>query len=175
MIVTVGGLSGSGKTTIAKGLAKVLGLRYVSAGELFRKIAMERHMPLDELSKKLEERFDKEIDAFVRREARKGNVVIDSRLAAFFVKRAFKIFVRTDLKARAKRVAKRDGLPLSKALKYVKDRDKYDRRRYRKLYGIDLFDLSPYHLIIDNTHFTYADTRDKLPKYIAEMVRLWKG
>ena len=51
IIITVSGPHGSGKTTIAKALAQALGLRYISAGELFRKLAKERNMNIVEFTK----------------------------------------------------------------------------------------------------------------------------
>ena len=64
LTIAISGPAGSGKTTYAKRLAKELGLRYVSAGRLFRKMAKERDLSLVEFGKIAEKDFDidREID-----------------------------------------------------------------------------------------------------------------
>ena len=51
MKITISGLPGSGTTTVAKLLAERLGYKLISAGDVFRKLAMERGMTLEEFSK----------------------------------------------------------------------------------------------------------------------------
>ena len=47
-IVTIGGLPGSGKTTVAKILAEKLRLEYVNAGDIFRNLAAKKGLTLEE-------------------------------------------------------------------------------------------------------------------------------
>ncbi|MBM3309730.1 MAG: cytidylate kinase, partial [Candidatus Altiarchaeales archaeon] len=42
MIITVGGSAASGKTTLARGLAKQLKFKHISAGGIMREMACER-------------------------------------------------------------------------------------------------------------------------------------
>ncbi|MCG3260126.1 MAG: AAA family ATPase, partial [Candidatus Heimdallarchaeota archaeon] len=63
-IIAVSGPHGSGKSTAARKVAESLGYEYVSAGELFRDMAKEENMSLEEFSKhaELKEEIDKYID-----------------------------------------------------------------------------------------------------------------
>ncbi|KXB04477.1 cytidylate kinase, partial [candidate division MSBL1 archaeon SCGC-AAA261O19] len=69
--ITVSGLHGVGKTTTAKKLAEKFDLRYVSAGTVFRQMAEEQGMTLEEFSKHVEENpeIDEEIDQRTAKEA----------------------------------------------------------------------------------------------------------
>ena len=91
MIITVGGLAGTGTTTTAEGLSEKLNIPYISAGSVFREMAAERGMTVLEFSEFAEgnDDIDKEID---RRQAEKAkeaeNLIIEGRLSAYFVENA---------------------------------------------------------------------------------------
>src|SRR5208282_2368755 len=85
LIITVSGPHGSGKSTYAKAIAESLDLRYVCAGAIFRQMAKERGMSLEDfgvLAAK-DQQIDVLIDERTRREAEAGRVVIDAQLAAW--------------------------------------------------------------------------------------------
>ncbi|MFQ6076866.1 MAG: AAA family ATPase, partial [Candidatus Bathyarchaeia archaeon] len=46
LVVTVSGLHGTGKSTYARALSEAFDLRHVSAGGLFRQIALERGLSI---------------------------------------------------------------------------------------------------------------------------------
>ena len=46
MIITIGGLAGTGTTTVARILSERLGIPCVSAGDVFRQMAAEKNMDL---------------------------------------------------------------------------------------------------------------------------------
>ena len=50
VVITISGPHGAGKSTIAKALAKHFGFRYLSAGEVFRKMAREYGMNIIEFT-----------------------------------------------------------------------------------------------------------------------------
>ncbi|MEM4805085.1 MAG: nucleoside monophosphate kinase, partial [Thermofilaceae archaeon] len=79
LTVAVSGKPGTGKTTYARHIAQVFNLRYVSSGELFRRIAQERGIDLVELHRlaELDESIDREVDARALREAERGGVVVE--------------------------------------------------------------------------------------------------
>ena len=64
MIITIGGVAGSGTTTVAKVLSERLGIPFVSAGAIFREMAAEMGMTPIEFGKFAESNtdIDKEID-----------------------------------------------------------------------------------------------------------------
>ncbi len=59
-IITIAGLPGSGKSSTAKGVAVALGYEHFSSGDLFRKIAAERGLTIEEINLVAEKQ--KEID-----------------------------------------------------------------------------------------------------------------
>jgi len=111
MIVTVSGLHGTGKSTYAVRLAKSLKLRHVSAGVLFRRIAKERNVSLEEFGKTAldDPSIDRFIDDETMKEAEKGNVVIDGQLAGWVLKENsdLRIFLTAPDDVRLARIAKR--------------------------------------------------------------------
>ena len=98
MIITVGGSIASGKTTLAEQLSKKLGFKYISAGEIMRKMASERGMTLLEFSKLAESNYDidRNIDAQQKKYAT-GNCIVDGRLSAFLLDATIKIFLTAPL------------------------------------------------------------------------------
>ena len=91
MIITIGGLAGTGTTTTAEVLSEKLDVPYISAGFVFREMAAEKGMSVLEFSEFAEgnDDIDKEID---RRQAEKAkladNLIIEGRLSAYFVDNA---------------------------------------------------------------------------------------
>jgi len=164
LVVAVAGLPGSGKSTLAKKLAEKLRLRYVSSGSIFRNIAKERGLTLEELSKLAEEdpNIDRYIDTKAYEEAMKGCVVVDAHIAGWILKDVadVKIFLQASLNARANRIAVRDGKSFEEALNEVKLREASESRRFKEFYGIDFSDLSVYDLIINTEVFNAEETLD---------------
>lgn len=158
--VILGGLAGSGKSTVSKALSKIFGLRRVSAGDTFRAIAKERKTELIEFGRYTEShpQIDREIDMRLVEEAKKGDVIIDGRSAAYLTKKvhipALRIFLAVGEKQSAKRVAKRDGITPEKALAYSRLREKEIARRLKKLFGLDTSDASNYDVVIQTDGYT---------------------
>ncbi|MBU0540313.1 AAA family ATPase, partial [Patescibacteria group bacterium] len=66
MIITISGVPGSGKTTVAKILAERLGMKFYSMGDLRGKMATERGLTIDELNKlgETEAFTDNDVDTY---------------------------------------------------------------------------------------------------------------
>jgi cytidylate kinase len=171
MIITIAGMPGSGKTTAAKLVAKELGYKFISTGDLRGKLAMKHGMTIDELNEvgKKERWTDKEIDDEVIRIGKEeNNIVMDSWLAFHFIPDSVKIFLEVDVDEAAKRVfenqrpdeEKKDTVLEVK--KMLKKRFDETNARYKKYYNVDLLDKSNYDLIID--------TSDKNPKEVVEEI-----
>lgn len=155
MIVTVGGLIGAGKSTLAKALAEKYNVPYISAGQVMRSMAEERGMSLEEFSEYAEKHpeVDKQIDKTYQKSITE-NCVLDGRLAAYFAEKPdLKIWLKATLDVRATRVAAREGMPLEEVREDIVKREKSERKRYREIYGIDLDDLSIYDLILNTGVF----------------------
>jgi len=153
LIVTVSGEIGAGKSTVAKALARSLGLRYLSTGEVFREEARRRGLSLAAMGRLAEQdqTIDREIDRMQTDVARAGGVLVDSRLSGWLIDGDLRIWFRAPLAVRAARVAARDGLSVEEALSALRGREESERRRYRAIYQIDLTDLGRYHVIVDTS------------------------
>ncbi|MGB3459106.1 MAG: AAA family ATPase [Halobacteriota archaeon] len=161
MRLTISGLPGSGTTTVAKLLSHELAMELISAGEMFRRIAKEKKLPLDQFSELAEnnDEFDRQIDEMQGEEAMKReNVIIESRLSGFFVPQAdLKIWLKAPSEIRARRIAGREGIAYEDALSTMKDRERSEYKRYEQYYGINLDDLAIYDLIIDSSRWNEKD------------------
>lgn len=174
-VIVVSGAPGSGKSTIAKRLAGELGLRYLSTGSIFRETARRMGVTLVELSRMAEQdpRLDVMIDRRTVEEASRGNVVIDSHLAAWIIHDIadYLVYTKAPLMVRARRVAERDGTTLREAVEEIVAREYSQWRRFRRYYGIDTRDLSIFNIIID----TYTYDREEAYRLALEGLRLALG
>src|SRR5581483_9286174 len=105
-IITISGLPGSGKSSAALGIASNLGYEYFSSGDLFRKMAAERGISIEEMNRVAEKQkeIDHEVDELLTRMGKeKNNFVIDSRIAFHWIPDSFKVFFQADSKVAAKR------------------------------------------------------------------------
>ncbi len=167
-IVTVGGLPGAGKTTVAKKVSEALGLKHVNIGEIFRGLAESRAMTLEEFGEFAQRNpdIDRSIDAKALEVAKGGKVLLEGRLTGPMLKRngveAFQVWLDAPLKVRAERIASRDGLSFASAVAATQAREKSEWDRYFEIYGIDLRDTDGYDLVVD--------TSDKAPDEIADAV-----
>jgi cytidylate kinase len=161
VVVAVSGQPGSGKTTIARELARVLKVPLVSSGSLFRELAAKMGMDFVEFHKYAEvnPEIDRKIDAMAVELAKNGDVVLEGHLAAWVVRpyADLCIYLKASREMRARRVAVRDGKSLEEALREVRDREELNRRRYLSIYGIDIGDLSIFDLVLDTTYLSVND------------------
>ncbi len=140
MIIAISGLTGSGKNTLGELLAKELGYRLICP--TFKDLALKEGIPLMEFQKKAEKDpdIDRKFDAILKEQAAGGNCVVTTWLGAWMVDADVRIRVFATMKTRGERIAKRDSMPLDKAIAHIKARDEGNRKRYQKLYGIDIYE-----------------------------------
>jgi cytidylate kinase len=156
-VITLGGLHGTGKSSVADRLASEFNLRRVSAGMIFRDLAKERGLSLEEFSKVAEgnEEIDRLLDSTLSTEAGKGNVILDGQLAAWMAKEHsdFNILLTAPLDVRVQRIADRDGTSFDFAKRETTTREESERNRYMKYYDIDIKDLSVYDMILNTAKY----------------------
>jgi len=156
--IAISGPHGAGKSTLARKVAKHFGLRYISAGTLFRRMAEKLRMDLSEFSKYAEEHpeVDRKIDEMTVEEAKKKNVVLDGRITAWIAKEYadLKILLTAPLEVRVKRIAERDGLEYSSALSETLVREQSESERFKKLYNINVMDLTLFDIVINTSKFS---------------------
>jgi predicted cytidylate kinase len=166
--ITISGMPGSGKSTVAELLEDKLGLRYVYSGMIFREMAKKYNMSLEEFGKYCEgnSKIDKELDDKQLEILKKGDVILEGRLAGWFAHRnnipAFKVALIADLETRAKRIVKREEGSVEKRKKEILKRERSEALRYKKYYKIDIKDFSIYDLVIDSG--------DKTPDEIVDII-----
>lgn len=153
--IAISGLHGAGKTTAAKALAEKFGLRYVSAGTVFRDMAKERGMSLDEFSRYVERHpeIDRKIDRRTSEEAKSDNTLVDARLAGWMAEDAdIKIMLSAPLDARVRRITRRENRKEDDVREETVAREESEAKRYKKLYGIDVNDHSAFDLVLNTRH-----------------------
>ena len=157
MIITIGGLAGTGTTTTAEGLSEKLNIPYISAGSVFREMAAEKGMTVLEFSEFAEgnDDIDKEID---KRQAEKAklaeNLIIEGRLSAFFVENAdLRICLMTPFDVRSKRIAQREEKSVEIAKEEIITREKSEALRYKEIHNIDISNMEIYDLIVNTDSF----------------------
>lgn len=132
LVITVSGLAGSGTTTLCRKLAEHYGFKHVYAGLIFRQMAKERGMTLEEFQKyaELHPEIDREVDRRQIEAAKECNVVIEGRLAGWMVKNAdLKIWLDAPIRVRAERVARREGITVEEAFMKIAEREMQNRKR----------------------------------------------
>ncbi|MEM0153406.1 MAG: AAA family ATPase [Ignisphaera sp.] len=158
LVIAIGGPPGSGKTTIAKMLAERLNLRHISIGMLFRDIAVKRGMSLLELSKLAEQdpSIDYELDSLAKKEAENGGVVIDGHAAPWLLKGLahLRIAVIASRDTRVQRLAERDGKSVDEVRHETLLRERMERERFLRIYGIDISDYTDFDLVINSERFS---------------------
>ena len=156
-VITVGGLHGTGKSSVADAIAKRFNLRRMSAGVVFRQLAKERNLTLEEFSRVAEgnEDIDRLIDDKLREEAEKGNAVIDGQLAAWMAgdNAGLKILLTASVENRIRRISERDDTDFEFARRETITREGSEKARYFEYYGVDVSDHSIYDFIINTDKY----------------------
>ena len=169
--ITITGDLGSGKSSIAKALCKMLNFKYFSTGSIQRQIGKENGMNTLELNYFAED--NKDIDKYIDEQVIKLNdepdsFILDSRMAWHFIRKSFKVFLTVNPIVAAQRVIadnQREGEPVivdayEKSLNLLERRAAEDKR-FKAIYGVDCGDLTNYDLVIDTT-FSSVEEVSKL-------------
>ena len=174
MIITLGGLPGSGKTTVARILADRLKMEYINAGDIFRNLAAKKGMTLEEFGYFAERNpnIDKAIDKKLLEIARRDNVILEGRLAGIMLElndvEALKVWLEAPLDVRVKRISGRDTKSIEASLADTQVREKSEWDRYYNIYHVDIRDLSVYNLVIKTQDRTPEDIADEIIKKFNE-------
>ena len=160
-VITIGGLHGTGKSSVADEIAQRFNLRRMSAGIVFRQLAKERGLSIEEFSLAAEEdeEIDRLIDERLKLEAERGNVVMDGQLAAWMAgeNADLNILLTATDETRVKRIADRDSRDFEASLRETRTREASEKERYFEFYGVDISDISIYDLIIDTENYSLKE------------------
>ena len=174
MKITISGVVGSGKSTVAKRIGNELNLDYFYVGQIMRDMAKERGISLDELTSIAKE--DKSIDYELDEKQRElnnsnGNFVMDSRLGFHFIPDSYKVYLKVDIEEAANRIynSGRNDQKYSSGAECLlrsKQRIESEKIRYKQCYGIEFGDESVFDKVIDTTHMSI----DKVVEEILESI-----
>lgn len=161
MIISLAGLHGTGKSSIAKRLADTLGYAYYSTGMAFRELAKDKGMTLEEFSKFAESNIeiDHQIDHKIVALAQSGgNYVFEGQLPTYMIEewRDFAILLTCDDTIRIHRMMERDGRDFETQKHETLVRERSEQQRFIDIYQIDIMDpariLQTFNLILDTSH-----------------------
>ncbi len=177
MIITLTGVPGGGKSTIAKRLKEKLGFPYQTMGSVRRKIAAEHGMDILEYNRKFKDdpTSDYEMDEMQRKMGQEeDNFIMDGRLSWHFIPNSFKVFLDASLEEAARRIyaASQKGERAEEpeyaneeeVQKAVYDRMSEDNERYKNFYQVDYLDRENYDLVVN----TVGKTPDEITQEILD-------
>lgn len=184
-IITLGGLPGSGKSTVRKRLTEKLGYKSFYTGGYARELAEAHGITLEEFNEKVasDRRLDELIDAEQKRiSEEEDEYVVDAHIGFHFIPNSFKVFLTVPIEVSAERIFKdsdshirqRSGDVMEsydEALFRTKKRIKNHQYRYKKHYGIDVYDPSQFDLVIDTSKYT----PDQVTEEILSRYNQWCG
>ena len=165
MIITIGGLAGTGTTTTAELLSEKLDIPYISAGSVFRDMASEKGMSVLEFSEFAEgnDDIDKEIDKRQAELAKSAeNLIVEGRLSAYFVEADLKLWLVTPFDVRSLRIAERESKSVDVAKEEIITRENSEALRYMDIHNIDIKNMDIYDLIINTDTFN--------PEQVSEII-----
>jgi cytidylate kinase len=156
MIITIGGLAGSGTTTAAEVLSKKLNIPFISTGKIFRQMAQEHGMTIFEFSKFAEDNTNIDIEIDKRQTDlanESGNLIVEGRLSAYFIDADLKIWMIAPFDVRANRICDRESKSIKLAKKEIKTRENSETLRYLDIHNLDIHNLDIYDLILNTDRF----------------------
>ncbi|MFB6196590.1 MAG: AAA family ATPase [Haloplanus sp.] len=186
LFITVSGPPGCGATTLTEGLAEVLDCGYVIGGDIFRDLADEHDLSLQQLIAKAEEddEIDRALDQRLRRIAEQWGAankafILESRLAGWLAgnRADLRIWLDAPEEVRIQRLSDHEvnyvierpeeRAPEDVGLKRLSEQEEIgalmrvrevsEAGRYESYYGIDVEDQSFYDLSLNTARWD-ADT-----------------
>jgi len=147
---------------VAKIVAAALNIEYYSTGNVFRQLAKEQGMTLEEFSRYAETNpeIDQQLDSTLVDRAREGNMVVEGQLVGYLLRDVpgcLKVLLIASEEIRLQRMCERDDENSVQKLMETLGREKSEQERFLNFYGIDLHDptviLDIYDLVINTTRW----------------------
>ncbi len=166
VVIAFSGLPGTGSSTAGRLLAERLDLEFFSVGTYNKSLAekfsghavekeTEKAVVVWRTEKGASKEFHIDSDDIARQKARKGNVVIEGKLAIRMIKGLcdFSVYIKAPADVRARRISGRDGTSFEEAKKTLVEKEKLETENWKRIYGFD-----------------YHDQSDKTPGQIVDLI-----
>jgi cytidylate kinase len=180
MIITLGWHHGAGKSTIWAKLGEYFGYKRYSTWDFMRALAMERGISLIDLGREAE--WDGGIidaildDRQIKLWETEDDFIIDGRLAFHFIPKAIKVFLTVSPEEAARRIfadQTRQGVETHETIEHavtnIQIRRQSEDDRYMKYYGLHIYDMWLYDIVIDTTGRDPDTIFDELKQKIHEL------
>jgi cytidylate kinase len=165
-IITLSGKPGSGKSSTADRVAEMLGYTRYSLGDYVREETRKKKMTLSEYNKRAEEKPDMDfhIDEKLRELRDARDIVIDARLGFYWIPESFKVYLELsedlaiarifkDVNLNTMRNKSGEGSPsMDDVYEQVAERMRSEKRRFKKLYGVNPYSIEHFDLVIDTSN-----------------------
>ena len=182
--IVISGPPAVGKTTVAKGLAEEFNLKYLSGGDVLKKIAKEHGFESDGddwwdtpdgmkfLAQREENsKFDKKLDDKLTKLFNQGGMVITSYTLPWLIKDGIKIWLEGSHENSTKRMQTRDNMSSKEAYEVTKERYDKNKALYKKLYDFDFGnDKSVFDLIINTNNLTAQQVIDVAKETVRKLI-----
>lgn len=136
-----------------------------SSGDFVREITKKKKMTLAEYNTKAEQQpqMDHEVDEKLRDLRDHNDIVIDSRLGFYWIPESFKVYLDLDADVAIARIyrdatlntmrstAGESSTSMDDIVAQVEERMQNERRRFKKLYGVNPFSIEHFDLVIDTS------------------------
>jgi len=187
LLIVVGGPGSSGSSTLSKMLSEYFNIQRVYAGSIFRERVKDLGFStLDEFYQKADKelfyKIDKEVDQRLIETAKKGNVLIESKVFAGLatvnnIPCTVRIWLDAKLSVRVKRFMgkQKDLRGIPKGIIFLKTvfslirRRIIDGRRYKFLYKVDYSNEELYNdIVLDTSKLNEKQTFDLILRRISD-------
>ena len=182
-IITIAGKPGSGKSSTSKKLAAAFGFRHYSSGDLFRSLAKERGINVNEINKlaETEKDIDHQVDMWLQQlGADEDRFVVDSRMAWHWMPYSFRVYLELDVNVAATRILTNID-PIRREAEHIPDdpilyatllseRLDSESKRYMNLYQQNPYEPSHYDIVVD----THQHNLDEVVTIVTEAFKQWQ-
>ncbi|MBI2145723.1 AAA family ATPase [Candidatus Woesearchaeota archaeon] len=188
MIITISGTPGSGKSTIASNLVKLLQAERIYVGGIRRELAREKGMTLEELNQYAltHPETDVDVDQQAAHQAREAalsgkTIIVEGRTQFHFLPDSVKIYIKVDFEEGARRIwdelqdhhrkqARNEGTinSFEEMKRELRQRQENDTQRYEQYYHLNLADESQYDLVMDTTSMTAEEATQKVLHFLRQ-------
>lgn len=171
MKIILYGESGVGKSSLAQNLSQIFNLEKISVGDIMRKTAQNLGVSIYEFDKLCLEdsKYDLEVDKKVSEIGNsQDNIILDGRLAWYFVTSGIKIKLICSYDEVLKRIAQREHISIEEVDKKTQTRQDYYKNRYAQLYPQIVYPPKDEHfdIVFDTSKCSLEEATKELEKKI---------